>query len=129
MGLRFCFDRTPAMAPVYDCDKSEETLTYDWERRVWIDAKNPEGNRCRGLNSTGTGRTVIASLCDALIELQEAEAEGLVVIPWSWHDGHPLLSLLFFSNHEELEDHGPPDWLPFEGLDRESLVVGSVMFS
>lgn len=131
MDLAFHFDRSPGAAPLYDCDDKEEALTYDWGKRKWTDAKTLDrDDRCYGLNGTGSERVMALTTCEALMELQEDGAEGLVVIPWYWHNGQLLLSLIFFSRFgERLSAVEFPEWFPFETLDHDSLLVGSVMLA
>lgn len=129
MGLRFCFDQTLlGVVPIYDCDEDERALTWDRKEQRWVNSRTRE-NICRGQTGTSTERTAVAVLCDALIALLNTEKDGLVIIPWFWYDDEPVLSLLFFSNHEEVEEGDFPEWLSLNLDDHKSLLVGSVMFS
>ena len=130
MGLVFYFDQSPEAAPLYDCDEDEEVLTYDWAKGEWTDAKTLErDDKCYGLNGTGSERVMALALCDTLIRLYERRTDGCVLISWYWHDGRPLLSLLFFSKSLKRFEEEFPDWLLLKDLDRDSLIVESVLFA
>jgi hypothetical protein len=130
MSLTFRFDQTPGAAPLYDCDPNEEALTYDWEKREWTDAKTlSKDDKCYGLNGTGSERSMTLALCEALIKLHEDRAKGLVLMSWYWHDGQPLLSLIFLSKSGLTFETDFPGWLLTRTFDYESLVVGSIMFA